>query len=441
MRSLRARLLLGAALWIGLALLVTWLAISALLRGTVERAFEARLDATLVSLLATIEADDEGLDLARPLPDPEYGRVGSGWYWQVLDAGKVHLRSRSLLAGDLAPGALPAPGERAVADLAGPHGAPIRALMRTLTVPGAAAPVTLLVAGPRREIDVETERVDRTLAIALAILGAGLTAAVLIQTTLGLAPLRRIRLQLAAVRDGRRQRLDETAVTEIRPLAHEVNALLDHNAAVLERARAHASNLAHALKTPLSALAVTAERAGDHEVADAVGRMERMIRHHLRRARAAAAHGVLGVRTDVASVVADLRLALARIHADRAIAITMAVADGAVFAGERQDLEEMVGNLLDNACKWARGVAALTASVVDGRLSILVEDDGAGLAPDEIERALAIGSRLDRAVAGDGFGLPIVRDLAGLYGGSLALGHASLGGLAARLDLPAIEPG
>ncbi|MCC7272357.1 MAG: sensor histidine kinase [Alphaproteobacteria bacterium] len=436
--SLRARLLLGAALWIGLALLAAWFAIAALLRDTVERAFDARLDAVMLSLLASVEVDDAGtLALGRAMADPAFGRVRSGWYWQIADAGGVRLRSRSLWTADLPAAAPPPGGGTARTVLAGPDGQPLRALARMVSVPGAAAPVTVTVGGPLAVVEREVAGVSMTLAIALGVLGTGLTAAVLLQTMIGLAPFGRLGRQLAEIRRGRRERLDDDTFAEVAPLVREVNALVRHNSAVIERARTHAANLAHALKTPLSALAVTAEQRHDPEVAEAAAQMARMIRHHLRRARAAASHALLGTRTELAPVVADLRTVLEKVHAERAVAIAATLERGAAFAGERQDLEEMLGNLMDNACKWARARVAVTASVAAGRLAVTVSDDGPGLAPADIERALARGGRLDGGAPGDGFGLAIALDLARLYGGDLTLGRSDLGGLAARLDLPA----
>ncbi|MGE0716080.1 MAG: sensor histidine kinase [Alphaproteobacteria bacterium] len=437
--SLRARLLAGAALWIGLALLAAWFATAALLRETVERAFDGRLDAVVLALLATVEVSEGGgVSLGRAVADPAFARVRSGWYWQIADGEGVRLRSRSLWTESLpAPPAGGDAGAATTAILDGPDGEPVRALVRTISVPGASTPLTLTVAGPAALVESEVAGVSGTLAAMLGVLGLGLAAAVLLQTTIGLAPFRRLGRQLADIRRGRRERLDDDTFAEVAPLVREVNALLRHNAAVIERARTHAGNLAHALKTPLSALAVAAERRGDGETGAAAARMERMIGHHLRRARAAAAHELLGARTPVAPVAADLMAVLEKVHADRPRTVAAAIDPAAVFAGERQDLEEMLGNLLDNAWKWSASRIALTAAVAGGRLVVLVADDGPGLAAADMARALARGGRLDGAAPGDGLGLAIADDLARLYGGTLVLGRADAGGLSARLELPA----
>lgn len=440
--SLRLRLLLGAGLWIGLALLVAWFAVGALLRGTLERAFDARLEAVMLSLLSGIEVEDGGaIALGRALADPAFERALSGWYWQVADSSKVRLRSRSLWTETLAVEAGAASGSGDRLELAGPEGRVLRVLTRTVTIPGSATPLTLAVAGPQDAIGAEAAGIGRTLAIALAVLGAGLAVSVLLQTMIGLAPFRRLGRQLADVRRGRRERLDDRTFAEVAPLVRELNALLRHNQDVIQRARTHASNLAHALKTPLSVLSLEGQRPGREETAAAVAQMERMIRHHLRRARAAAAHGVLGARVPVAPVVSDLLAVLQRGHADRRIAVTAGIAADAGFAGERQDLEEILGNLLDNAFKWAAsrvGIEALARpDDGGGRLVVTIDDDGPGLAEADMARAVQPGTRLDQGAAGDGFGLAIAADLAGLYGGRLELERGPHGGLRARLDLPA----
>ncbi|BBK33555.1 signal transduction histidine kinase [Stella humosa] len=436
--SLRLRLLAGAALWIGLALLAAWFAVGGLLRETLERSFDTRLEAVMLSLLATIEVGDDGVvGLDRPLADPAFDRVLSGWYWQVTDGGTVRLRSRSLWTESLPVAAAGTTGAQAQSAPDGPDGRRLRLLARTVTVPGSDRPLTLAVAGPQAAIDVEAAGIARTLAIALAVLGAGLALAVLLQTSIGLAPFRRLGCQLADIRGGRRDSLDDDTFAEVAPLVREVNALLRHDQAVVARARTHAGNLAHALKTPLSVLSLEAERAGSAEMAAACRQMERMIRHHLGRARAAASHGVLGARVEVAPVLAGLLGVLERVHAERGVVVASSVAEGAAFAGERQDLEEMLGNLLDNAFKWAAGGIAIDVHQARGRLLVGIADDGPGLTPAEAARATEPGIRLDEATEGDGFGLAIAGDLAGLYGGSLVLDRAEAGGLRARLDLPA----
>jgi signal transduction histidine kinase len=271
-------------------------------------------------------------------------------------------------------------------------------------------------------------------------------AAVIVQVRYGLWPLARLRDALAAVRAGHATRLKGPFPHEVTPLAEDLNALLDHYEAVVDHARTHVGNLAHALKTPLSVMANAAakessvESGGLAEVTrHQVAAMSEQIDHHLSRARTVAAGGVLGVRTGVSTVAEELRRALGRIHAERGIAISVQGDPGLIFLGDRQDLQEMLGNLMDNACKWARAEVRIGLDRQGDRLVLRVEDDGAGLAPEAGVRILDRGRRDDEAVAGSGLGLAIVRDVAALYGGAVALGDSHLGGLGATLDLPAGE--
>ncbi len=440
MTSLRLRLLVGAAIWIGLALVGAGAGISWLLRDHLVRTFDARLDAFAVGLMAVLETDPAtgAVNLSRIPVESNFARVGSGWYWQISDATGVRIKSRSLWTDDLAVGGALESGKRTVIEMNGPGTIPLRGLATDVTAPGDAAILRIVVAGPRSEIYENVERIERPLMIALVLLGLGLAAAVLIQITIGLRPFRELREQLADVRQGRRERLPERTLKEVAPLVAEVNSLLDHNAAVVARARIHAANLAHALKTPLSALAAVAPRAGgphDSTIGETVTAIDRLLQHHLRRARAAGSAGLLGARVAVGPVLSDILTVMRKIYAERGIEVNATIAPDAIFSGERQDLEEMLGNLLDNAYKWAHGRIEFSASMTDGRLVLAIGDDGGGMSDKDYETALVPGTRLDTATPGHGFGLAIVRDLAELYRGTLTLGRSRLGGLEAVLRL------
>ena len=446
-KSLAVRLVLGAGLWIAAALVAGGLALSSLFRESVERSFDARLVVLLESLVAASEVTPEGeLVLTRAIGEPRFEQVYSGWYWQIDGLAPLPLRSRSLWDQLL----LPPPSPAETSDMAdseamereavGPDGQRLRVITRDILLPDLPTPVRFSVGAERAEVDQEIAKFDATLFWALGALGIGLLAAVFIQVRFGLQPLRRVGQALAAVRTGQATRLEGEFPTEIRPLSDELNMLLVHNAEVVERARTHVSNLAHGLKTPLSVLVNEADAASG-PLADAVHRqtmvMRRHVDHYLSRARAAAAGQVLGARTEVMPVVEDLCRALGRIHAERGVAMETTAAPGAAFRGERQDLEELLGNLIDNACKWAKSRVRVSTAVNADRLRLVVEDDGRGLAESERETVFQRGLRLDEAVPGSGLGLAIVRDIAAMYGGGVTLGRSSLGGLEAVLDLPA----
>jgi signal transduction histidine kinase len=304
-----------------------------------------------------------------------------------------------------------------------------------------------MVAGDTAEVERQTAEFNTTLFWSFLLLGLGLISAILVQVRIGLQPLRKVSEALARIRDGKARRLDGHFPTEIAPLAGELNSLIQHSEEVVGRARTHVSNLAHFLKTPLSVLAAEAE-AHEHDpdatalagmVKRQVFTMRRQVDHYLSRARAAGSLDVLGNRTQVCAVLDDLCRVIARIHATRRISVDAQCTDDLYFRGERQDLEEMLGNLIDNACKWARARVAVQAEHSHGRLILTVEDDGPGLSAAQRTQVGERGERLDESVPGSGLGLAIVRDISKLYGGFFALDASPLGGVLARLELPAIH--
>jgi signal transduction histidine kinase len=274
------------------------------------------------------------------------------------------------------------------------------------------------------------------IAVIFMILGLG-------QVRIGLSPVNQLRSRLAAVREGRDRRVEGVYPVEVQPLVDDLNVLLAHREQTVARALAKAGDLAHGLKTPLAVLAHEADRAqasGHPELADAiqqqVARMLRQVEYHLAHARAAASGANPGSRCIVIESVDGLVRTLQRLHADRGLAIDVSVDAGQSVRAEREDLDEMLGNLLDNACKWARSRITVSSSQSDSRIVIDIEDDGPGLAPSMREAVLQRGVRADEAAPGSGLGLAIVRDLAELYGGSIELTASTLGGLRARLELP-----
>jgi signal transduction histidine kinase len=262
----------------------------------------------------------------------------------------------------------------------------------------------------------------------------------------GLAPLKRISASLAAIRSGRAERLEGEFPVEIAPLARETNALIEANREIVARARTHVGNLAHALKTPLSVIVNEAAARGSDPLAQKVLEQADIMRdqivRQLERARLVARSSVIATLIDVPPVVTALARTMEKLHRDRDIAIAVDVPDHARFRGEQQDLEEMIGNLVDNACKWAQSRVAIEVaeerSVGDGKskVRVVVDDDGPGLSAAERERVALRGQRLDETKPGSGLGLSIVVELAGLYDGALTLGTAPIGGLRAELALP-----
>lgn len=433
--SLRARLIGGSALWLALALLVGGVALSAAFRRSAEAAFTERLASLQLALIAALDVPPGApARIARPVRFPDFDRIYSGWYWQV-DDGATRLASRSLWDA-----ALPDDAAGSAAAV-GPRRERLRVATRQLRFPSRDGPVTVRVAAPEAELRRETAAFDRLLVLALGVLALSLVAGVTLQVAYGLRPFRRLGGELEAVRAGRRARLGDRYPTEIAPLIETMNTVLDEDARRVERARALAGNLAHGLKTPLAVLGVEAARpAPDRErIAAQVARMSDAIDHHLARAAAVGAQRAIAARTPLAPVAAELRAMLQRVHAGRGLAIDVEVAADASFAGARQDLEEMLGNLMDNACKWAARRVTVRVAAGHDHLRVEVEDDGPGLPDDARDAALERGARFDPAEPGSGLGLAIVADLAQLYGGALDLERPAAGGMRARLRLPRAE--
>ena len=449
--SLAFRLVAGAALWSSLALLVGGILLSSIFRQSVERSFDARLDVLLGSLIATTDVDAKGeITRTRDLNETRFDFAYSGWYWQIAPiAERLALRSRSLFdqSIDLEQGkdaTRDISGARFF-DAGGPEDQHLRVIERRIMLPGYDVPLSFTVAGDKAEMEADIQSFNSTVFIAMAGLGFGILVALLIQVRYGLRPLDGVRQSLMQIRSGKATKLDGKFPTEIAPLAEEINSLLEGNREVLERARTHVGNLAHALKTPLSVLTNEA-RSHQSDFGNQVGRtaahMREQIDHHLARARMAASANVFGAHTLLEPVLVRLGRALERIYAEAGIKVVITCPDDLGFRGETQDLEEMVGNLLDNACKWARSKVVLTAVMLAeprrGRMvfKITVEDDGPGVPEEDRKAALKRGGRLDETKPGSGLGLSIVTEIAELYGGEFRLVDSALGGLKAELTLP-----
>jgi signal transduction histidine kinase len=451
--SLALRLFLSATVWTVLILLVTGFVLSGLYRDSVERAFDRRLGVYLKTLIADIASPEIPIEkTGQMLGEPLCELPLSGWYWQVtrLDRDKPEaISSRSLWDRGLPhladqrvnPGA---DGIRK-SYVQGPEDQRLRLVERDVDL-GDEGRFLVAVGGDAVELDDEILAFEGAIAMTFAMLAAVLLLTTLFQVRFGLAPLNRISRGLAAIRSGKAEKLEGSFPVEIEPLARETNALIDANREIVERARTHVGNLAHALKTPLSVMMNEAAARPDDPLAVKVKEQTDLMRdqvaRHLERARLAARATVVGTITDVVPVVQALSRTMEKTHHDKNLAIDLDLPPEARFRGERQDLEEMVGNLVDNACKWASArvsIEVLLEQPEPGRdkVRIVVDDDGPGLTPAQRDQVARRGQRLDESKPGSGLGLSIVVELAGLYGGALNLGTAPIGGLRAELVLPA----
>ncbi len=447
--SLSSRLILSSLVVSVVLLVATGLLLASLFTAALERNFDQRLRSVLDGLLANIEVTAEGSPrLSSAIVDPRFGLPLSGWYWQVVpvDAaqGTADLASNSLLEQRLTvpPEFAGKVGVQAFY-LTDTLGVTLRAIAQVFTLPGSTRQYSVLVAGNYDELSAEVQSFNRALISSLVLLALGLALAVFVQVRFGLRPLRAMQANLLAIRQGEVTELKGEYPAELRPVADELNLLIQSNAEIVERARTQVGNLAHALKTPLSVL--TNEAAGQEtplaaKVTEQTGLMRDQVSLYLDRARRAARAQGLGAVTEVKPVLEALARTLERINRDKAVTVTVDCAEALKFRGERQDLEEMVGNLMDNACKWAAArvtVSARPAPSAAGRslLVIAVEDDGPGLPPELRSQALKRGQRLDETKPGSGLGLAIVRETAAMYNGDVQLDEASLGGLRASLTL------
>jgi signal transduction histidine kinase len=453
--SLATRLFLSATAWVVVILIITGFVLSSVYRDATERAFDRRLNLYLRTLIAEVATPDEPPDRQfQSLGEPLFELPLSGWYWQITrtDTEKAETRaSRSLWDKKLPKlddsAELTAAGVR-LGYVDGPEGQDLRMVERPVDL-GADGKFLVSVAGDAAEIFDETRSFDYYLGGTFAALGIVLLLTTIFQVRFGLAPLKRISDSIADIRSGRAERLEGEFPVEIAPLARETNALIDANREIVERARTHVGNLAHAIKTPLSVIVNEASaHAADPfatKVLEQADVMRDQVAHHLERARIAARLTIIGTVTEVAPAIEALRRTMEKIHRGRGIVIEVEADPQARFRGERQDLEEMAGNLVDNACKWAASrvfiEVRLEPPVAPGAgpvLRVIVDDDGRGLSAAERAQVARRGQRLDESKPGSGLGLSIVVDLAALYGGSLSLGNAPIGGLRAELVLPGV---
>lgn len=457
LNSLAFRLIATSAIWTLMVLPLAGFLIYRLYRDDVQGAFDGEIE----KLANAIALDAMSGDGPAPIsPDnsyqPLFEATHSGWYWQVKPLDDPS--SRRLVSASLATGSLASPFERSVPANEngvrwmigeGPLGEPLRMveIVDTIGHVENGARYSIIVAGPWEWLTSKLKSFLTRLSAALALTGIGLVAATLFQVRFGLLPLQKIEKGLTAIRSGEAAKLEGELPSEIEPLQEELNALIQSNQDIVERARTQVGNLAHALKTPLAVITNEAREeksALGAKVMEQAGIMRDQVSYYLDRARVAARVGVIGRATEVAPVAEALVRALERINRDKGISIAVTCREGARFQGEKQDLEEILGNVLDNACKWARRKVGLDITVAHtggkgggARLVIVVDDDGPGLTAEQRSRIGKRGLRLDESKPGSGLGLSIVIDLVQTYRGSFALDEAAKGGLKVRIELPA----
>jgi signal transduction histidine kinase len=443
--SLRARLLRLATLTIGIGLALAWVAFTTVFERHLERRAAAELAYEIVQMAALVDASGPEISLSAALPDPRFQRPFSGRYWQVETAGEEPVRSRSLWDETLPPPPSTDDVPQVYGAL-GPKGRQLLLRAETLTFagPDGERKVRLVVADDRMEIEGAVADYGRDLAVALAIVGFCLALASGVQVRIGLAPLGALRQGLAAIRTGRRRRIDADVPSEVSPLVEELNELLAAQDAALARARAQADDLAHGLKTPLTVLAAvshTLDRFGRGEEATEIVSQVEMMRRRIDRQLAKARLGA-GSPTACrpAELVDKLVAVMQRTPRGAQLAWSHARLDESMAVADEVDAAEAIGNILDNACKWARTSVAITTAPSAGYVVVRVEDDGPGVPADRLQNVLARGARLDEEAEGCGLGLAITQDIVSAYGGDVTLDRSPAGGLRAAMRWPAARP-
>jgi signal transduction histidine kinase len=432
-----------SVIWIVLALFATALLLGWMYRDHIEQHFDAHVFTHVEELVSALDTDPDGqVLLLRQPTDPRFHRAGSGWYWQVMVAGQPLAKSPSLGDQLLETQGLDFDESSRVQLIDGPGGELLRCHKVHLLHGRWPQPVTVLATSPEIQITDDVDDFVGKILIAFAVLAIGLSIAVLVQVRVALSPLKAVRTALRDVQTGKTERLPRDYPDDIQPLVDEVNSLLDHNETLLKRARTQLADLAHSVKTPLTVIRNEARSMASTQgqlILDQAHVMSASIDHYLSRARISGPKAAFSYRTGIRPVVDDLRFALSRIYRDRDIRIELSSEGGCRFRGEIQDLEEMLGNLVDNACKWAQRTVVISCGLEQDRLTLTVEDDGPGIAEHLREEVMQRGRRLDESKPGHGHGLGIVQDIAELYGGALVLGDSPLGGLKAELNLPAAD--
>ncbi|ESX17735.1 MULTISPECIES: ATP-binding protein [unclassified Mesorhizobium] len=448
-RSLAFRVIGFSTIWAILTLIVIFTLITTLYRQASERGFDSLLSAHLFNLIGSVGVSESGqLTGAPDLGDLRFSEPNSGWYWSVEPASEgVHgnLHSSSMTTTIPSPTVAEVPFNSSFqrsysTDGIGDEELQVFESEFVLDAKNRAA--RFRVMGNKTELEHEIATFQGRLLTYLSLFGVGMIAINAIAILLGLQPLRRVRNALAQVREGTAQRLDGRFPAEIEPLANETNALIENNKRIVERSRTQVGNLAHSLKTPLAVLINEGRALGGAKgqlIADQAASMQKQVDHYLQRARVAAQRDSVVYRTPVTPLVQRMVRVLQKLKPDVSLSLTLLAAD-IVFAGEREDLEELLGNLLDNAMKWAKSTVAVSVTpAAAGLFELSIEDDGPGIPEDKARDVLKRGRRLDETKPGTGLGLAIVADLVNEYGGALALERSTMGGLKAVVRLRSLQ--
>ncbi|MCG9683050.1 ATP-binding protein [Vibrio sp. Isolate23] len=431
--SLKSRLVLAAVVWLTAMIIAAGVTVPSQVYVYMEGDAKIQLATYMDEIAATIEADEEGnVTITTPLSDPRFNRPYSGLYWSAK-TDKDLLRSRSLWDKVLTP--------KGKHDLLGARGEKLIYIESTLYYPDYDGPIEVTIGIDEQPIEDTVRSLMGQLWVILALLYLGILTLIIIQVQWSLSPLTKMHKELSQLRSGKKTQLEEDYPREVAPVVSDLNALVFHYQELLERARHHAGNLSHALKTPLSVLKNEVANKDEHtkqHLQPSLDQIQNQIDYHLGRARMAGSKNILSVKSYPSRRVDAISMAFDKVYAERDITLINELDSELVTAVDQTDLDEMIGNILENAYKWSNSIIRVhsaqnhhNAETID----IIVEDDGKGIPDEKLEQVTKRGVRLDETTPGTGLGLNIVSEMAHSYRGKLTLDRSSMGGLKAILSL------
>ena len=443
--SLALRLFLSAFVWILLTLMGGGLLLSDLFRETAEKSFEDKLNLFMETLIGSSKIDSsESITVVNPIGDPRFFQPYSGWYWQINQGSQTLVRSRSMWDQVLTLDKRLIGGRAQFLDQNLKNkknkkvisSQKLKILQREISFPGFKNPLTFMVSGDTEEFEKNVLAFNNILIISLVILGMGLLISVYLQVKYGLLPLQKIKNSLFKIRNGDAVKLEDNYPTEVSPLAKEINILLEHNEKIVERAKTHVGNLAHALKTPLTIIRNHAEEKKDKDIKPQIELINKNIDRYLNKARSSANVKIIKSKIKVQKHVEKIASVFQKIHPNKNIKVIVKDKN-LLIPGNSDDLDEILGNLLENACKWTKKIVEIKVKRFSNNLiKFTISDDGPGLPKHKRAEVFARGFRLDEQTPGTGLGLNIVKDTVEQYSGKVWLTKSNFGGLTVNLLLP-----
>ncbi len=446
MNSLAVRLFLSATIWIIFTLVSAGLLLSDLNEKSNFNAFDDRLNLLLETLIGASRVDSsDGITVVSSIGDPRYFQPYSGWYWQVSMGSKTLVRSRSMWDQVFTSDKRLIGGRSQFVNNVGKDTSQndfvetkkLHVIERNISFPGLTEPVTFIVSGDVEEYQQNIKKFDNTLSLILFILGAGLMIAVFLQVKFGLLPLNKVKASLFKVRNGDEEKLKDPYPLEVQPLASEINELLEHNAKIIDRAKTHVGNLAHVLKTPLAVIS-NEIRSDNRVMNNQISLMKRHIDRYLKKAHLDSVGKASKEKIDVIKLINKMILIFNKLYPDVLILFKKQIGEAFVFCS-LDDLEEVIGNIIENACKYGnKNIITEIKALEDNFLEISISDDGSGLSSEQMKKVFARGFRIDEQKPGTGLGLNIVKDIVETYmKGSVVLKKSvKLGGLEVIINLP-----